>query len=409
MNDRQTLEPDTHSTITTHKYPYVIVGGGAAACGAVRTFAEQAGHGEGQLAIVSANKGLGSEATSALKQCSTNSGDIASKLDVSTNFFAEHGFKTYFNTNILDTDTYQRVLHLDNGVILNYDHLLLATGSKPIRSQTLPPHFKNVYYRDTLDTFLRTLLEASSSRKVTLIGSQMVHLEIASYLRDKGHNVTMIAEAPHPLQNILPPQCAETMQALLITNGVEAYFGVHITETSGQKKVKSLQLSNGEQVETDIIFVEQGTQPDLSFISGEPTRGDSSKGIRVDQNLTTCWDSVWAAGEVAYTHDQISWQHYSLQSADIAYQQGAYCALQMMGKRHSLYPGIPEQTFSLFQRPFILLGNISDADDCCIENDPDNLRFAIWWYRQKTLIAGCFFNCADANLVKQARDRIESE
>jgi NAD(P)H-nitrite reductase large subunit len=76
----------------------------------------------------------------------------------------------------------------------------------------------------------------------------------------------------------------------------------------GSERVEGVSLANGETLTADVYVTATGVQPNVDFL--ESSGIDCGWGIRVDDRLSTNVEGVYAAGDVAETHDRLTGERY---------------------------------------------------------------------------------------------------
>src|SRR5690606_7718019 len=99
------------------------------------------------------------------------------------NWYADNGIRLLLNRKVCRIDRARRLVHADDGTVVQYDKLLLATGSNPF---VLPIPGKDlngvVTFRDIHDVD-RMIQAASTQRHAGVIGGGLLGLEAAAGLR----------------------------------------------------------------------------------------------------------------------------------------------------------------------------------------------------------------------------------
>ncbi|MFX1487607.1 MAG: FAD/NAD(P)-binding oxidoreductase, partial [Promethearchaeota archaeon] len=156
-----------------------------------------------------------------------------------------------------------RDLHKSEEYILNYDYLILATGSKPI----IPP-FKGldqVPYH-TIWTIpdavkLREHIEKFNISKAVIIGGGFIGLEMAENLARKGVRVKIV----EMLDQVMPPidkEMAQFIHQELILNGVCLVLEDPVDSFGSNDHNKAfIKTKSGRIIDTDLIILSIGIRP----------------------------------------------------------------------------------------------------------------------------------------------------
>jgi dihydrolipoamide dehydrogenase len=217
------------------------------------------------------------------------------------------------------------------GQLLEADHVVIATGSEPVRPAV-----------DGLDqVMVWTNREATNVRdipgRVLLIGGSAVGVELGQFYSGMGAQVTIVQRASRLIDRE-DPRVGELAEQALTAEGVTVHTGV--TPASARKAggTTLVTLDNGTQVAADVLILGAGRRPRTAGF-GLETVGvtlTGSGGIAVDEHCRA-GPGLWAVGDVTgvalFTH--------------LAKYQGRVVADNILGReRAASYEGIPRVVFA---------------------------------------------------------------
>ncbi|MEU9169206.1 FAD-dependent oxidoreductase [Streptomyces sp. NPDC048420] len=179
---------------------------------------------------------------------------------------------------------------------VGYDALVLATGSY---ARTLPgtDGLAGVFTVRTLDDarLLRGALRAGSP-KVTVVGGGFIGSELASAGRALGLDVTMVERGPTLLASAVGPSAGQALTRLHERHGTRVLTGVRVEEVLGDRRVRAVRLSDGSEIETDILIAGIGAVPATAWLEGSGLSLDD--GVLADATLAAA-PHVHVAGDLA--------------------------------------------------------------------------------------------------------------
>lgn len=274
---------------------YVILGAGAAGMKAAATIRKA--DKDGSITVVSTDTYVHSRCM--LHKYLSGERDEKQLNFVEEDFFEKHRICWIAGKTVGKLDTKEKTVTLDDGEILNYDKLLIATGAESF----IPP-VGNL--REAENVFgLRHLRDAQAIRKmaekaenIVIIGSGLVGLDAAYGLMETGKKVSIVELA----EQILPVQLDKTgaaeYQKRFEAAGAVFYLGRKGADTrmDENKKITELILDNGEALPCDMILVAAGVRSAVAGVDGEGIVID--RGIQVNGYLQTGAPDVYAAGDV---------------------------------------------------------------------------------------------------------------
>jgi len=190
-------------------------------------------------------------------------------------------------------------VELSDGSTLPFDRLLLATGARPRKLSVPGADAPGVHTFRTLDDAdaLRAAL-AHGDRRVALIGSGWIGLELAAAARGYGNEVAVISPDRVPLAAALGEEMGAMFRELHEEHGVSFRLGTNALaiETGGDGAAAGVRTDDG-LVDADLVIVGIGAVPNTEL--AEAAGLDVDHGILVDEQLRTSRPGVFAAGDAA--------------------------------------------------------------------------------------------------------------
>lgn len=214
-------------------------------------------------------------------------------------WYADHNVEVRLSTWVEQIRPDGKQVLLQDGTVLEYGTLLLATGSTPRQlPAAIGGALKGVYVmRDKRDADL--LAEAMlPGRRVLIIGGGYIGLEAAAVARQLGLEVTVIEMAERILQRTSAKETADIIRSIHQAHDVvirEKTGLDHLIGNDGH--VRAAKLSDGTVIDVDCVIVGIGVVPNdqIADIAGL----DVKNGIVVDAFGRTSDPSIFAAGDCA--------------------------------------------------------------------------------------------------------------
>lgn len=239
-------------------------------------------------------------------------GEIDGVLLKSAEFYADNDITVRLGSAATALDTATQTVTLADGDVLSYDELVIATGLTPKRISSLAD-LEGVHVLRTLDESLALRHHARSVRRAVVIGAGFIGCEVAASLRTLGVEVTIVEPQPAPLASVLGAQIGDLVARLHRAEGVDVRCGVGVTGVTGTGHVERVQLSDGSELDADIVVVGIGSRPSTDWLKDSGVKlGD---GVLCDVHGRTATPHVWAIGDVASWQDtaghQLRVEHWS--------------------------------------------------------------------------------------------------
>ncbi len=215
-------------------------------------------------------------------------------------FYLEKDITVRLGAAATSVDTADRTVTLAGGEVIGYDELVIATGLVPKRIPSIPD-LEGVRVLRTLDESLALRRHAADIARAVVVGAGFIGCEVAASLRKLGVDVTLVEPQPTPLASVLGRQIGELIARLHRAEGVDVRCGIGVSGVTGTGRVEGVQLSDGTQLDADLVVVGVGSRPSTDWLDGSGIEIDD--GIVCDDAGRTSAPHVWAIGDVA------SWRH----------------------------------------------------------------------------------------------------
>ncbi|MEV0008572.1 FAD-dependent oxidoreductase [Streptomyces sp. NPDC047973] len=204
-------------------------------------------------------------------------------------------------------DRAERRVLCDDGSVVGYEHLVLATGSNPVLpplrglGHTLPD---GVHPFRTLDDCLALRAAVRPGVRAVVIGGGLLGVSAARALAECGAQVVLAQQGEHLMERQLDAEAAGMLRGHLEALGVEVHTECRVRGlrcTGGDTPaVRAVELADGYELEAEITVLACGVRPrtGLAQAAGLEVR----KGVVVDDELRTSDPYVHAVGDCA-EHD----------------------------------------------------------------------------------------------------------
>lgn len=150
------------------------------------------------------------------------------------------GVTTQIGRRATALDTAQQRVTLDNGEAVDYDDLLIATGSSAVRAPVPGADLPGVHSFWTLEQADGLIAEVKAGSEVVLVGAGFISFTILNSLVKLGVRLTVIELAPTILPRMIDPTGAAIVTRWLEQHGVTVQTGVRlnaIEEVAGRKRL----------------------------------------------------------------------------------------------------------------------------------------------------------------------------
>ncbi len=224
------------------------------------------------------------------------------------------------------TDLGVNTVTLNNGRQINYDKLLLATGSVPIQPnwpglETVKAgavNFVSLQDLEACEEFVPT------TRRAVVAGGGLIGVELVECLTHHGIEVDFLVRDSWYWPMALAKEEGDIIAAHMRRHGVKLYLNQEITQVTADAKGRASAVRTNQNIEfpCQMLGICIGVRPAIDWLRGVTT----ARGIQVANNFQTSLPNVWAAGDCAeLPNAQIEQIWYS------AKRQGELAAKAMLG------------------------------------------------------------------------------
>lgn len=250
----------------------------------------------------------------------------------SADWYAERDIEVLRNTRVSSIDPKAHTVHTEDGERYRYDKLLLATGGTPRTLTNVPGHdLPNVFLLRTLGDADRIIAAATEGAKAVLVGASFIAMEVASSLRARNVDVTVVAPESVPFERNFGTAVGELFRRVHEENGVQFRLNNGVRQIDGDVNgVTGVQLSSGEALPADFVVIGVGVRPATDYLDGAGLAQDEKdKSLLVSAHLQTSDPDVYAAGDIARYEDRHG-TRTRIEHWRVAQQHGMVAARNML-------------------------------------------------------------------------------
>lgn len=363
----------------------LIVGAGQAAIQALDTLRKR-GY-AGRLTLVGDEPWLPYQRPPLSKKYLAGSLERERLLIRPASFFSEHSVTTHLGRKVAEIAPHQHHVRLEDGLVLAFDALLLATGSRPRRLNVPGGDLPGVHTLRSIADVDRIRAECTRGARMVVIGGGYIGLEVAATARELGLEVTVLEMAERVLSRVTCPEMSAFYTAEHARAGVRIRCGVqlralHADPATG--RVSRVLTEGGEEFPADLVLVGVGVVPadELARAAGL----ECENGVVTDGFCRTSAPDIYAAGDCASHLNRQYGRHLRLESVDNAFEQGTSAALNLLGIP-TVHDKVPWFWSDQFDLKLVIVGLCQEHDTVIARGDPAARSFSACYLRGGELVA----------------------
>lgn len=278
----------------------VIVGGGSGAVGAIEELRTKGFTGD----IVCV---LGDEGHLPIDRTKLSKGLVADAKNVewrSEEFYKEGGVELVHG-NVSAVDVKAKTVTV-GGKEVQWTKLVLATGglARLLPLEGLKGDLGNVFpLRSVSD--VQGILKAAGEdggKKVVVIGSSFIGMEVGNALAGKKHDVSIIGMESEPMERVMGTKVGAVFRKLVEKAGVKFHMSASVEKGTGKDgKISAVQLKDGTSLPADLVIEGVGVRPATDFLKDNSAFSLNKDGsLSVDESFAVEGQKdIFAIGDIA--------------------------------------------------------------------------------------------------------------
>jgi NADPH-dependent 2,4-dienoyl-CoA reductase/sulfur reductase-like enzyme len=228
-----------------------------------------------------------------------------------------------------------------------FDHLVLATGARPMRPPLPGIDAEGVHGVQSLedgqallDALDRTETHGGGPRRAVVVGAGYIGVEMAEALVRRDFEVTVLDQAPQPMTT-LDPDMGELVRDAMCDMGMEVVTGTAVTEIgTGEDGRARAVVTEDTTYPADIVVLGLGVTPETSLAREAGLPLGVSGGLLTDLAMRVRGrENIWAGGDCVEVLDLISGRTRHIALGTHANKHGQVIGANI-GGGYATFPGV---------------------------------------------------------------------
>jgi len=212
-------------------------------------------------------------------------------------WWRDRGVTLLYGQRAVSIDHDIRRVRLASGATLPYAHLVLATGSKPIRLPVPGNELPGVLTFRDLGDVASLQAAAVTAKNAIVIGGGLLGLEAAYGLARAGVAVGIVHLMDRLMERQLDPRAAAMLKRVIEKQGVAVHLGAQTAAIRGDRRAEAVELADGRLLPADLVVMAVGIRPNADLAASAGL--NVNRGIVVDDGMQTSRAGIYAIGECA--------------------------------------------------------------------------------------------------------------
>ncbi len=206
-------------------------------------------------------------------------------------------------------ETASKTLNFTNGDTLQYDKLVIATGSKPNKfgwpGQDLDG-VMGMYHKQDLENLEKYAPNNTVCKRAVIVGGGLIGIELAEMLASRNIPVTFLVRENSFWNGVLPEGESKMINAHIKKHHIDLRLATNLKEIKADDNgnVKSVIIEEtGEEIMCNVVGLTAGVTPNIDFLKDSDI--ETGRGVLVNRYLETNKSDIYAIGDCAEQHEAI--------------------------------------------------------------------------------------------------------
>lgn len=206
-------------------------------------------------------------------------------------------------------ETASKTLHFAEGDTLQYDKLVIATGSKPNKFGWPGQDLEGVmgmYHKQDLENLEKHAPNKEVCKRAVIVGGGLIGIELAEMLNSRKIPVTFLVRESSFWNAVLPEGESQMINEHIKNHHIDLRLSTNLKEIKSDEngKVKSVIIEEtGEELACNVVGLTAGVTPNINFIKDSEI--ETGRGVKVNRFLETNIPDIYALGDCAEQHEAI--------------------------------------------------------------------------------------------------------
>ena len=212
-------------------------------------------------------------------------------------FFWEKNRINLIQAHVQQISSAENNVQLSDGTKLDYDFLVIATGSKSNKFGWPGQDIQGVQGLYNLQDLQTMEQHTKDIKHAVVVGGGLIGIETVEMLLSRNIKVSFLIREKSFWDTILPKEESEMINKIILHHKVDLQLATELKEikNNNTEKVKSVITSKGEEINCGFVALTVGVSPNISFLKNSGVETD--RGVLIDNNFKTNVENIFAIGD----------------------------------------------------------------------------------------------------------------
>ena len=300
----------------------------------------------------------------------------------SQDFYVKNNIRIIQNHKIVDIDRNNKTVLLEDLKQIEYEKLVIATGSVVNKLNTSSKE-TDLYYLRTIGDSLEIRKRLENKKKMAIIGAGYIGLEIASIAIKKNLEVSVIELEKRVMSRVTSQEISHFLQKKHQSEGVKIKFNTSVIDIEDIDNRKRITCNDGSVLDIDFVVIGIGIKPNIELAQNCGLECDN--GIIVNETGKTSDKHIFAVGDCSNHPNNIFNRRLRLESVQNAVEQAKSIAAGIAGKKKP-YREVPWFWSDQYDIKLQIAGISQHHDQKLLTGSISKEKFAVFYLKEKRLV-----------------------
>ncbi|BCE03365.1 NAD(P)/FAD-dependent oxidoreductase [Marinicellulosiphila megalodicopiae] len=247
-----------------------------------------------RISVISA-EGYGSYNRIMLSSILAKTASVDSIIQKDEAWYQNNGISLILGQSAKHINPVSKVITLFNDQRVEYDQLVIATGSRASQIPAQNLHLKNIIFFRTIEDTHKILNQCECSQNALVVGGGLLGLEAAYGLAQQGVKVTLLHRSGWLLNRQLDKISGDMLKSIMQKMNITFRLQDEVDSFLGDEVLQSVKFKSKEVEAFDLAIIATGITPNSEIGIQAGLKGN--RAIQVDDYMQTSDPCISAIGE----------------------------------------------------------------------------------------------------------------